>query len=143
MNKNLTRYYSRHTRQHTQMELADGLKICMTAALKEWTTINGAPPDRVIIYRDGVGDGQLHAVLEHEVVQVKHAFGQFSVNYNPKWAYIIVKKRINHRFFLQGGSSLSNPAPGTVVDSAVTKPEWYDFFLVSQVVAMIRQTVSG
>ena len=41
MNKNLTRYYSRHTRQHTQMELADGLKVCMIAAIKEWAIING------------------------------------------------------------------------------------------------------
>ena len=27
---------------------------------------------------------------------------------------------------------MSNPPPGTVVDSSVTKPEWYDFFLISQ-----------
>ena len=41
MNKNLTRYYSRHTRQQTHMELADGLKTCMISAIKEWAVVNG------------------------------------------------------------------------------------------------------
>ena len=41
MNRNLTRYYSRHTRQHTHMELADGLRVCMVAAIKEWAIVNG------------------------------------------------------------------------------------------------------
>ena len=26
----------------------------------------------------------------------------------------------------------SNPPPGTLVDTVVTRPEWFDFFLVSQ-----------
>ena len=40
MNRGFTRYYSRPTRQHTHMELADGLKTCMMAALKEWKEKN-------------------------------------------------------------------------------------------------------
>ena len=30
------------------------------------------------------------------------------------------------------GQNLGNPGPGTMIDSTVTRPEWYDFFLISQ-----------
>ena len=44
--------------QHTGQELADNLKVCMTAALKNYHQINGCLPERIMVYRDGVGDGQ-------------------------------------------------------------------------------------
>eukprot|EP00058_Branchiostoma_floridae_P026449 XP_002611940.1 hypothetical protein BRAFLDRAFT_91824 [Branchiostoma floridae] len=50
----------------------------------------------------------------------------------PKITFIIVKKRINTRFFARAGPGLQNPPPGTIVDDEVTRPEWYDYFLVSQ-----------
>ena len=57
------------------MELADGLKTCMMAALKEWKDKNDNPfPEKIIFYRDGVGDGQLEAVSKHELGQIMAAF---------------------------------------------------------------------
>lgn len=44
--------------------------------------------------------------------------------------FIVVKKRINTRFFVNEAST--NPPPGTVVDQVVTREEWYDFYIVSQ-----------
>lgn len=46
--------------------------------------------------------------------------------------FIVVKKRINHRFFSQQQQQLSNPPPGTIIDNEVTRNSWYDFFIVSQ-----------
>ena len=43
--------------------------------------------------------------------------------YSPKVVVIVVKKRINNRFFMQSRSGLSNPPPGTVIDSVVTRPD--------------------
>jgi aubergine-like protein len=37
---------------------------------------------------------------------------------------IVVKKRINTRFFKSSGPSLTNPPPGTIVDDIVTKSIW-------------------
>ena len=48
-------------------------------------------------------------------------------NFRPNLAMIIVKKRINTRFFKPAGPKLVNPLPGTVVDSYVTKQEWYGY----------------
>jgi len=132
MNDGLTKYYSRCTFQHNHGELMAQLKVCLVGALKNYCQVNGAPPARIMIYRDGVGDGQLPAVVEHEMPQILSCFKEIGTEYNPKVSIIVVKKRINSRFFADGGRELINPPPGTVVDSTVTRPEWYDFYLVSQ-----------
>lgn len=41
-------------------------------------------------------------------------------------------KRINTRLFERQGGNYRNPIPGTIADTEITRPEWYDFFLVSQ-----------
>ena len=46
--------------QHTGQELADNLKKCMTIALKQYHKVNGSLPERIVVYRDGVGDGQVN-----------------------------------------------------------------------------------
>ena len=57
------------------MELADGLKSCMVAALKAWKERNEEElPEKIIFFRDGVGDGQLEAVAKHELGQIMAAF---------------------------------------------------------------------
>ena len=55
------------------------------------------------------------------------------LNFSPKFAYIIVSKRINSRFFGVGPPKepFINPPSGTVIDDVVTLPERFDFFLVS------------
>lgn len=132
LNKQATRYFSKVTFQHNHGELCHGLNVGMTAALKKYHEVNGALPDRIIVYRDGVGDGQLPAVCETEMPQLLNCFKQLGSDYNPRVAIIVVKKRINTRLFASIRNSISNPPPGTIVDSEVTRPEWYDFFLVSQ-----------
>lgn len=131
MNNTCTRYYSRCTFQHSHQELMDGLKVSMQASLRKYHEVNERLPERIIIYRDGVGDGQLPAVFEHEIPQLLECFKTLGADYNPKVAVVVVKKRINARFFAKAGQ-LQNPPPGTIIDDLVTKPEWYDFFLVSQ-----------
>ncbi|XP_066267753.1 piwi-like protein 1 [Branchiostoma lanceolatum] len=131
MNRHLTRWYSQCTfHKHSGQELIDGLKHCLVASLRHYQAINKDYPQRIIFYRDGVGDGQLEAVLEHELPQIIDTFK--SCGYEPKITFVIVKKRINTRFFARAGPGLQNPPPGTIVDDEVTRPEWYDFFLVSQ-----------
>lgn len=137
LNPTLTRYHSRCTFQHTGMELADGLKVCMTGALRRYAKENGKLPERIIFYRDGVGDGQLNAVVEHEVAQLLQCFKDVlpsGEEYKPKFAVIVVKKRVSARLFAldQRSGHPSNPRPGSVIDTEVTRSEWYDFFLISQ-----------
>ncbi len=41
------------------MELGENLKVCMSKALQKYLDVNKTYPERIIIYRDGVGDGQV------------------------------------------------------------------------------------
>ena len=73
--------------------------------------------------RDGVGDGQIPYVMEHEVTAIEQCFKENGLE-GVKFTYIIVCKRINTRFFRMNGKP-SNPPSGTVVDDVVTLPERY------------------
>merc|ERR1719370_1450378 len=106
LNKTFTKYLSvANLHTNPAQELDDNICPAIARALRKYNDLNGEMPQRIILYRDGVGDGQIN--------------------------YIIVSKRINTRFFRMNGKP-SNPPSGTVVDSNVTLPERYDFFLVSQ-----------
>jgi len=105
------------------------MTVAMSKALRKYQELNGSLPARIIMYRDGVGDGQIETVRDSEIKAIKSAFNGAAM----KFTYIIVSKRINSRFFTNGGGARpGNPPSGTVVDDVVTLPERYDFFLVSQ-----------
>ena len=54
-------------------------------------------PDYILVYRDGVSEGQFNEVIEHEINMMKKAFVQISketgTEYKPKITYVIVQKR--------------------------------------------------
>ncbi|KAF7251130.1 Piwi-like protein 4 [Varanus komodoensis] len=157
-NISMTRWYSRCILQRSEASTADCLKVCLKGALSKWLSCNGQLPTRIIVYRDGVGDGQLKLVVDYEVPQLlvvlDECCGSFSSR--PKLSVIIVKKRCPCRFFTEAYRSLQNPPLGTVVDTEATRPEWqvyyalmlhrcfltnlphrYDFFLISQVARQV------
>ena len=75
---------------------------------------------RQYLIRDGVGDGQIPYVYETEVKAIEESFKDAGMT-DVKFTYIIVSKRINHRFFT--GPQPDNPHSGTIVDDVVTLPE--------------------
>lgn len=137
LNQTFTRWFSRVCFQGPGQELVDGLKTCFISSLKFYYDVNHRFPDRVVIYRDGVGDGQLQVSAEYEVPQFESCFQHVSPDYHPKLTVVICQKRINTRIFSalnssRSGEGLENPPPGTVMDHTITRRNWYDFFLVSQ-----------
>jgi aubergine-like protein len=52
-----------------------------TAALKNFHEINGVLPQKIFIYRDGVGDGQVDIVFNTELTQIWKAFKEIGVQY--------------------------------------------------------------
>ncbi|XP_036114777.1 piwi-like protein 4 isoform X2 [Molossus molossus] len=101
-------------------------------ALNKWYECNRGLPARIIVYRDGVGNGQLKTLIEYEVPQLLSSLTEASSDTSSKLSVIVVRKRCMPRFFMEMGHTLQNPPLGTVVDSEATRPEWYDFYLVSQ-----------
>ncbi|XP_074605231.1 protein argonaute-4-like [Brevipalpus obovatus] len=99
-------------------------------------------PKRVIIYRDGVSDGQFGSILKEEFEQIKLAFEfvqeklRLGYSYRPKVTFIVVQKRQRTRFFpIDKTGSVSangNIASGTIVnDTIVQNSDDTDFFLCS------------
>lgn len=161
MNEAKTRFFSRATLQETHQELSNNYTITVKSAIENYRRVNQKPPAKIIIYRDGVSDGQLRSVVENEIPQIIKAFEMIEVNYRlvhsisikmekikinlklslllffyyfrPSMTFIVVKKRINARFFYRSGpNDLANPPCGTVIDTVVTRPEWFDFYLIPQ-----------
>lgn len=94
----------------------------MQKALNVYKETCGSFPEKIVFYRDGVGEGQIQYVKDKEVdpllLKLKSIYQA-----DPMLAYIIVNKRTNTRMFKKAGSSFANPKPGTVVDRQITLPE--------------------
>ncbi|XP_064210077.1 piwi-like protein 1 [Anguilla rostrata] len=136
LNQGMSRWFSKCVMQDRGQEIMDGLKVALQEALKAWLKYNNCLPARIIVYRDGVGDGMLQSVVNYEVPQIMDSIRALGQDYAPKLSVVVVKKRISSRFFARLDGKLANPPPGTVIDTEVTRPEWYDFFIISQAVRM-------
>ena len=135
LNPSLTRFWSNVTRHRNNEENLDQMKVLITNSLREFHRNQNRLPERVIVYRDGVGDGQIALVKEQEVTMIQAALKDVAEKANGgkliKLTYVIVSKRINSRFF-KTGRDYTNPPSGSVFDDVVTLPERYDFYLISQ-----------
>lgn len=134
MNGTFSKYFSAVTFQERGKEIIEGISAFVSKAISEYKKKNnGQTPKQVIVFRDGVGDGQLEFVLREEVPQYRQGFDDADKLSTPKLMVVVVKKRIHTRIFsATGPNTLGNPFPGTVVDNKIMHPGWYDFFLVSQ-----------
>ena len=50
-------------------------------------------PDFILVYRDGVSDGQFPEVIDKEINLMKKAFADISPTYAPKITFLVVQKR--------------------------------------------------
>lgn len=131
LDKHSTHYFSSVSAHTNGEELSNDFSLNIIKAVKKWEERNnGNLPGWIMIYRDGVGDGQLPYVYDHEVKDIKNTLTAYYKDKPLKMAFIVVTKRINTRLF--AGSQ--NPPPGTVVDDVITLPQRYDFYIVSQCV---------
>lgn len=73
------------------------LESSVIARIKAYQAKNGTKlPQRIIVYRDGVSEGQFAIVRAEELPQIKKAIQSFSTaqsRYNPKLTIIICGKR--------------------------------------------------
>ncbi|KAJ3612198.1 hypothetical protein NHX12_020474 [Muraenolepis orangiensis] len=101
-----------------------GLKMALVGALKDYLKFNNSLPSRIMVYRDGVGDGMLQSVVNYEVPQIMESIKSLGEDYMPKLTVVVVKKRVSSRFFAHMDRKVANPPPGTVIDTDATRPEW-------------------
>ncbi|KAL1653795.1 hypothetical protein SLS61_003580 [Didymella pomorum] len=124
--------------QKGRVEMVNELEEMIIERLKLWQKRNqNRLPTKVIVYRDGVSEGQYRLVLENELPAFEKAFDKLygAKNKHPKISIIVVGKRHHTRFYpttLEGtDGKTGNPMPGTVVDRGVTGEKLFDFFLLA------------
>lgn len=102
------------------------LNSMMQERLKLYQKHSKKLPKRIIVYRDGVSEGQFNQVIDQElpkIVESFAAFGNAKQQYRPKLTIVICGKRHHTRFFptdSQFADQNGNPRPGTVVDRGIT-----------------------
>ncbi|KAI0122454.1 Piwi-domain-containing protein [Daldinia grandis] len=113
-------------RQEMVSELADMLH----SRLLLWRKHNPAYPKNILVYRDGVSEGQYGTVLDKELPLLREAYTRIPIYQKqpPRLTVIVVGKRHHTRFYAPG-TVPSNPLPGTIVDRGVTEARYWDFYL--------------
>ncbi|XP_007529185.1 piwi-like protein 2 [Erinaceus europaeus] len=130
INLTLTKWYSRVVFQMPHQEIVDSLKLCLVGSLKKFYEVNHCLPEKIVVYRDGVSDGQLKTVANYEIPQLQKCFEAFE-NYHPKMVVFVVQKKISTNLYLAATEHFVTPSPGTVVDHTITSCDWVDFYLLA------------
>jgi eukaryotic translation initiation factor 2C len=123
--------------QTGRQEMVADLENLLKSRLLLWIAKHRVYPENLLIYRDGVSEGQYDIVLDKELPALRKAceklYPPSSTKQNiPRITIIIVGKRHNTRFYptnQKDADRSSNPQNGTVVDRGVTEARNWDFFL--------------
>ncbi|XP_077291860.1 protein argonaute-1 isoform X11 [Arctopsyche grandis] len=121
--------------QHRQEIIQEMSSMVRELLIMFYKSTGGFKPHRIIMYRDGVSEGQFIHVLQHELTAVREACIKLEADYKPGITFIVVQKRHHTRLFCsdkkeQSGKSGNIPA-GTTVDVGITHPTEFDFYLCS------------
>ena len=96
----------------------------MEECLKAWIMKNGRGPAKILIYRDGVSEGQYKKVRDEELGRIREACKEiYGANALPQITIVVVGKRHHTRFYptkAVNADYRGNPKNGTVVDRGVT-----------------------
>merc|ERR1712126_484324 len=113
--------------------ISDMKNVTKNLLLKFHEANKGRKPEKIIMYRDGVSEGQFLTVLSSELVAMRAACRELEEEYKPEITYIIVQKRHHTRFFPLDNNKYKNgnALAGTVVDQGINHPTEGDFYLLS------------
>ncbi|CZR42761.1 putative argonaute like post-transcriptional gene silencing protein QDE-2 [Fusarium proliferatum ET1] len=125
--------------QRARQENVDDLTEMLKSRLGLWKTKgkHATFPENILIYRDGVSEGQYDMVLSQELPQLRRACEQMYPAADtkkglPRFTIIVCGKRHKTRFYPTTEKDCDrsgNTKPGTVVDRGVTEARNWDFFL--------------
>jgi hypothetical protein len=124
--------------QTSRQEMVDDLGDMLKAHLQRWARSHkNVYPENIIVYRDGVSEGQYEQVVQNELPLIRNACKDTypateTKKGLPRISILIVGKRHNTRFYPTKEADADrsgNPSNGTVVDRGVTEARNWDFYL--------------
>jgi eukaryotic translation initiation factor 2C len=135
MDAHPSRYAATVRVQQHRHEIISDLTYMVRELLIQFYRNTRFKPTRIILYRDGVSEGQFLNVLQAELRSMREACMMLERGYQPGITFIAVQKRHHTRLFAvdkkdQVGKAYNIP-PGTTVDIGITHPTEFDFYLCS------------
>ncbi|KAK7836120.1 protein argonaute 7 [Quercus suber] len=132
------KYVSRMRSQTHRQEIIQELGVMVWELLDDFYQEVNKLPQRIIFFRDGVSETQFYKVLQEELQAIRVACSRFP-GYKPLITFAVVQKRHHTRLFpletdpssTQNQCLDENIPPGTVVDTVISHPKEFDFYLCS------------
>ncbi|KAK4119305.1 Piwi-domain-containing protein [Parathielavia appendiculata] len=102
--------------------------------IRLWQDHTKQLPENIVIFRDGVSEGQFRMVLDDELPHIREACRQtYAGKKQPRLSLIVSVKRHQTRFYPTDPNHIhprsKSPKEGTIVDRGVTNVRYWDFFL--------------
>ncbi|KAL1138977.1 hypothetical protein AAG570_009038 [Ranatra chinensis] len=121
--------------QDARVEIIKDMQAIMREQLMFFYRETRFKPAAILFYRDGVSEGQFKTVLNTELTAIRRACSSLNTDYKPTITFLVVQKRHHTRFFPtraqdEDGRNKNVPA-GTIVDTDITHPREFDFYLAS------------
>lgn len=96
-------------------KISSEFSVSVTLAVRFWLAKYNSLPRKIIIYRGGVGEGDLGYLANIELCSLKESLNRMYIDQEFELIYMVVTKKINTRIF-EGDR---NPEAGTVVDTVI------------------------
>ncbi|KAF7197419.1 Protein argonaute 18 [Pseudocercospora fuligena] len=138
---NMINYRGSARYQQGREEIILGMKEMALERIEAYKAKNGGNlPSNILYYRDGVDEGSFGRLINEEMEDIRRAWNDASkntdqANRHVKITMLVVTKRHNTRIYPKdGGPNIPNGncLPGTIIDSGITMPYHFDFYLLSQ-----------
>lgn len=140
-----TRYVKEIYLQERPMKSTHGweyivdMKDIMKSLIRQYKELNHYPPNAIIIYRDGISNGEFCTIFEAELTAIREACVELSTAYRPCLSYIVVNKK-HHTKFMTKNSDTNIPAATCIDSDDVTSPNLYDFHSASHYAEKVNKT---
>ncbi|XP_078442541.1 argonaute family protein [Wolffia australiana] len=123
------RYAAAMRSQAHREEIIQDMEGMAGEILREFRARQGRLPQKIVFFRDGVSESMFQRVLKGELAAIRAACEKFP-DYHPRITFAVVQKRHHTRLF-GGAGEEENVPPGTVVDTVITHPGEFNFYLCS------------
>ncbi|CAI2385901.1 unnamed protein product [Moneuplotes crassus] len=128
-------YYNDLVSLGEKQEIAFSIEKLFKDTIKEFHSLNDSYPERIIIYRDAVSEGQSERTLKIEIPQfekvIQALVEEEKVEKEPQILFMLVNKRVEQRFSCKNGEAIKNPTKGLVVEREITRPDRFEFYMIS------------
>ncbi|ETV88979.1 hypothetical protein H257_00397 [Aphanomyces astaci] len=134
----MDRFASHHAacvrKQGHRVEHIEDMEGITNELLRSFYQATHVKPERILIYRDGISEGQFQNILSKEVQAIRQACESLEPGYRPAITFVVVQKRHHTRIFptaAMDADRSGNCKAGTVVDTGICHPTEHDFYLMS------------